>query len=245
MLLAPVVVLVALQLIGLAGGAQQAAVLMVTSVCLTLPVLALDRAAGARRRVETVLEATLGGYFTVAADAMRDVSEIENLLLDFTADPDLLDQWLHADDKILRMKFKPAAVRQRLHQAGVGRYLTSAESMDYRAHSAALHVTPQARQHPLNRKGRIQESSFEGYAGFWEIFQHARRVHLALEGARQRLAERPEAIPTSDLNAVQDAWHRTQELQDAYLALLQGTAGCHHDDAFGDSEPERVDPPDP
>ncbi len=39
-LLAPVVALVALQLIGLAGGAQQAAVLMVTSVFLALPVLA-------------------------------------------------------------------------------------------------------------------------------------------------------------------------------------------------------------
>jgi len=39
-LLAPVVALVALQLIGLAGGPQQAAVLMVTSVGLALPVLA-------------------------------------------------------------------------------------------------------------------------------------------------------------------------------------------------------------
>lgn len=39
-LLAPMVALVALQLIGLAGGAQPAAVLMVTSACLALPVLA-------------------------------------------------------------------------------------------------------------------------------------------------------------------------------------------------------------
>lgn len=39
-LLAPVVALVALQLIGLAGDAQPAAVLMVTAVCLALPVLA-------------------------------------------------------------------------------------------------------------------------------------------------------------------------------------------------------------
>jgi len=39
-LMAPLVALVALQLIGLAGGAQQAAVLMVTSACFALPVLA-------------------------------------------------------------------------------------------------------------------------------------------------------------------------------------------------------------
>jgi hypothetical protein len=40
-----------------------------------------------RADFETALEATLSGYQGVASDAMRDVMEIEGLLLDFAAHP--------------------------------------------------------------------------------------------------------------------------------------------------------------
>src|SRR6266498_3914098 len=46
--------------------------------------------------VETATEATLSGYLSVAVDAMRDVMEIENLLLDFAVSPAHIDEWLAA-----------------------------------------------------------------------------------------------------------------------------------------------------
>ncbi len=45
---------------------------------------------------ETATEATLSGYLSVAVDAMRDVMEIENLLLDFAVSPAHIDEWLAA-----------------------------------------------------------------------------------------------------------------------------------------------------
>lgn len=40
-----------------------------------------------RADLETATEAILSGYVAVVADAMRDVMEIENLLLDFAVNP--------------------------------------------------------------------------------------------------------------------------------------------------------------
>lgn len=170
---------------------------------------------------ETAVEATLSGYLAVAGDAMRDVMEIENLLWDFSIEPALVEQWLTADPKTLRRQFSADAVRKRLHQAEAGRYQTSAEARDYQAHSATLHVTPTTHRSPIHAKGRVPERSYEGDAGFWETFQHARRVVVALERAGTALADKPEGIPTSELPAVEDAWRRTQEMQAAYLAALR------------------------
>jgi hypothetical protein len=170
---------------------------------------------------ETATEATLSGYLSVAMDAMRDVMEIENLLLDFAIDQDLIDEWLTADQKTLKTKFSPASVRGRLHAAGEGRYATTARSLDYQAHSAALHVGP--RQHPVAAKGFSAEQGWAGDAGFWEIFQHARRLRTAIRrlvGAL-RPASSLDILANRELPAVDDAWKRTQEMQDAYLTLLQ------------------------
>ena len=81
---------------------------------------------------ETAVEATLSGYLAVAADAMRDVMEIENLLLDFAVNPDHIDEWLASDDRTRMRKFMPVKVRERLHAAGQAPFTTSAESIDYR-----------------------------------------------------------------------------------------------------------------
>lgn len=181
---------------------------------------------------ETAVEATFSGYLAVASDAMRDVMEIENLLLDFSSDPALVEQWLTADAKTLRRQFSADAVRKRLHKAGVGRYQTSAEARDYQAHSATLHVTPTSHSRPLATEGRVPESSFEADAGFWEIFQHARRLLVALGHAGRTLASEPGAIPTSDLLLLDDAWRRTQEMLSAYVDMtLQ--QGAYNDDAPG------------
>ena len=56
---------------------------------------------------QTALEATLSGYQGVAADAMRDVMEIECLLLDFAANEGSANEWLDADEALLRTKYRP------------------------------------------------------------------------------------------------------------------------------------------
>jgi len=176
---------------------------------------------------ETALEATLSGYLAVATDAMRDVMEIENLMLDFAVVPEHIDEWLTADERTLRNKFSPASVRKRLHASGEGRYAATAESLDYRAHSAALHVSP--RQHPIAATGFSADRGWNGDAGLWEIFEHARRLRLSIR--RLTSALHPDSslnqLANQDLHDLQDAWQRTQEMQTTYLSLLQASAETH------------------
>jgi hypothetical protein len=182
---------------------------------------------------ETAFEATVSGYLAVASDAMRDVMEIENLLLDFATHPDHVDEWLAADQKTLRKKFGPAEVRARLHAAGVGRYATTAESLDYRAHSAALHVTPH--QHPVAAKGFSTEQGWNGDAGFWEIFEHARRLRLGIQSLTSALHPGSALVQLTgqDLDGVSDAHRRTQEMQAIYLAILQASTDTQTKDGDG------------
>jgi hypothetical protein len=179
---------------------------------------------------ETAIEACLSGYLSVAVDAMRDVMEVENLLLDFAVNPAHIDQWLTATPKDLRNKFNPATVRRRLHEAGEGQYASSRDSADYRAHSAALHASPH--RHPLIARGFLLEEGFEGDAAFWELFEHARRLRLAIR--RLVTATSPgslaETITGKNLLDVEDAWQRTQEMQAIYLALWQAAAGTGAED---------------
>jgi len=182
---------------------------------------------------ETAIEATLSGYLSVAIDAMRDVMEIENLFLDFAIHHDHVDQWLAADQKTLKNKFSAASVRSRLHAAGEGRYATTAQSLDYQAHSAALHVSPH--RHPVAAKGFSIEQGWAGDAGFWEIFGHAGRLQTAI---RRFVGAICPASPVDDVANhespdVQDAWKRTQEMQDIYLAVLQASAKTLTEDGEG------------
>lgn len=178
----------------------------------------------ARADLETATEATLSGYVAVAADAMRDVMEIENLLLDFAVAPDHIDEWLTGDRKALVGKFAPARIRDRLHAAGEGQYAHSAESIDYRAHSAALHVSPY-RDSVANR-GFSTEQGWGGDAGFWEIFEHNRRLLRATQRLTGSLAPGSPAdqLANRKLPDVEDAWERTQEMQAVYIALLTAIA---------------------
>jgi hypothetical protein len=116
---------------------------------------------------ETATENALSGYLSVAIDAMRDVMEIENLLLDFAVDPRHIDRWLRADARTLRTTYSPAEVRSRLHRAQVGAYTSSAEAPDFRAHSQAVHVRPG--RHPVADKGFSAENGWNGDAAYWYV----------------------------------------------------------------------------
>jgi hypothetical protein len=177
-----------------------------------------------RADFETATEASLSGYVSVAADAMRDVMEIENLLLDFATNPSHIDAWLTADRKTLLNKFGAATVRKRLHASGEGRYATTAESVDYRAHSAVLHVGPH--MNPITERGLSIEPGWDSDGGFWEIFEHARRLLLAIQRLASALTPRSEThqLASQELSNVQDAWKRTQEMQVMYIALLEAIA---------------------
>ncbi len=177
-----------------------------------------------RSDLHTAIEATLSGYVAVAADAMRDVMEIENLLLDFAVDQNNIGEWLRADPRTLRRKYSAAAVRDRLHAAREGRYASTAESTDYRAHSAALHVTPH--RDPVALRGFSSEAGWAGDAGFWEIFEHMRRLRVAVERLTSTIAPDSPAhqIAVRELADVDDAWRRTQEMQAMYIALLNVVA---------------------
>jgi hypothetical protein len=180
--------------------------------------------------LQTATEATLSGYMAVAADAMRDVMEIENLLLDFAVNPAHIDEWLTADRRTLLKKFGPAKIRDRLHAAAEGRYAATAESIDYRAHSAALHVGPH--RNPVAEKGFSTNRGWGGDAGFWEIFQHMRRLRRAIQRLTGVLApdSAVDQLARQALTDVEDAWKRTQEMQAIYVALLKANMKSQTED---------------
>ena len=171
----------------------------------------------------TALEALLSGYVGVAHDAMRDVMEIEFLLRDFAAQPSHIDEWLRASPKQRHDKFRPAILRQR-NATRIGKHPEDlAEATDYKAHSMRLHVTPQ--KTPFSDKGLVaSDAPFGVDMCFWEVFEHARRLVLALFHflSLQEFADALNPEPES-LSSFKVAWERTQEMQQIFLALLQQT----------------------
>jgi hypothetical protein len=170
----------------------------------------------ARARADFViaLDATVGGLPSVASDAMRDVLEIEMLLLDFAVDPDRLDGWL-SDAR--RAEFMPSAVRKRLKAAGAGEVTSSVFGADYAAHSSALHVNPTPL--PFGGKAAVDDG-FELDAGFWEMLEHGRRLLTAIEAVRVRATEDADAEPLGPLDAFWDAHQRVMEMQEMVIGLM-------------------------
>ena len=115
----------------------------------------------------TAVEAVLSGFAAVGTDVLRDVMEIEN---PFAISP---RTWLKSKRGGTRSpqgsrSLWPRKVRKRIRDAGVGSS-SALENADYAAHSIALHVNANSERAPLFRKGLIEDHSFEGDAGFWEI----------------------------------------------------------------------------
>ena len=175
------------------------------------------------RDFETALEATLSAYQGVAADAMRDVMEIEYLLLDFAAHPDHAAEWLTCDRQFRLREYSPAKLRERLSSAGVPPFSDEGwEPLDYRAHSESLHVTPAA---PLvgARGIETQRDPFLADIGFIEMFEHASRFLRAAEILRyDRLGEPDDFELLMPMDDFDDARARTGEMQVMIVAMLEG-----------------------
>ncbi len=177
-----------------------------------------------RADFETALEATLSGYQGVASDAMRDVMEIEGLLLDFAAHPANAKEWLRADRKMLVGKYGPGAVRDRLKAAGIAPYANEGfEPIDYWGHSQALHVTPH--RMGLSERGPEADDMFPLFAdlGFIEMFEHGHRILWAIEMLRVIGLGLPEEYtPLTPRDAFDAAYERTHEMQVIVIAFIEG-----------------------
>lgn len=169
----------------------------------------------------TALEATLSGYFAVASDAMRDVLEIEYLLMDFAIHPGHAADWLTTDDKGRMKRFAPARVRERLQAAGVVNFGDKAVSMDYKGHSMALHVSPVQLMNSAN--GIVSERSWLNEAGYWEIFDHGSALLKALRLLVERTAPgtQAEAVFKKDFTAFNEAKAKADGLKRVWISVAE------------------------
>ncbi|WP_406132296.1 hypothetical protein [Streptomyces sp. NBC_00989] len=167
----------------------------------------------------TALEAALSGYFSVASDAMRDVLEIQYLLMDFAINPGHADDWLTIDDKDRWKRFAPAPVRKRLQTAGVVHFGDKAESKDYKGHSMGLHISPV----PLinSADGIVPEHSWLNEAGFWEMFDHGRGLLRGLTMLIEKAApgSRAEDEIKKDMPSFDEASRQAELLKQVWLAI--------------------------
>ena len=170
----------------------------------------------------TAVEATLSGYHLVTFDAMRDVMEIEFLLRDFFFHPEHIDEWLTATDQRRLAKFRPAVLRQR-HAARFGKQPQDlSESYDYSGHSKFLHVSPYS--NPFGNVGlNVGDIAFAADSGFWEMYEHGRRVLFAIHRLRRKLAKHLSSPlgPERGLKDFRNGWQTTQMWQTLFLAMVE------------------------
>lgn len=176
---------------------------------------------------QTALEATLSGYQGVAADAMRDVMEIEYLLLDFAADGGSANEWLIADESLRRSKYRPVRVRERLQQRGIEPFGNDDfEPLDYKAHSESLHVNPGPSATATRGPDPLVDPvPFYGDFGFIEMFEHGNRILLAIELLRVIAMGAPDDYePLTPRDEFDDAHARTHQMQLMVVGLITGPA---------------------
>lgn len=171
---------------------------------------------------EIAIEAALTGIICVSYDAMRDVMEVEFLLCNFTAEPDQLDRWLHADQDTLKTEFSQNRLRQlKANRLGID-IRDLPEHTDYKGHSIALHVTPF--RSPLTQKGFAEDSKllFGADIAFWEIFHHARSFIFALYDllAHERFSGVLNPDPRTGLPKISRAYEQTQDMQAMFFGII-------------------------
>ncbi|MEU2032722.1 hypothetical protein [Nocardia amamiensis] len=179
-----------------------------------------------RADFQTALEAALSGYQGVAADAMRDVMEIEYLLLDFAASPGNADEWLNADER-LRRKYWPVKVRERLRDRGVEPFADDDfEPIDYKAHSESLHVNPRRSAVATRGPDPLDDPvPFYGDLGFIEMFEHGHRILTAIELLRVVAMGLPDDYePLTPRDTFDDAYARTHQMQVMMVEFIEGPA---------------------
>jgi hypothetical protein len=189
---------------------------------------------------EAALEAGLSGYPSLAIDAMRDVMEIELLLLDFYVEPTNIDGWLTADRPTRMKVFPPRELRARLIKLGLHEVVGTAHvTADYHAHSESLHVNPTSPALPFLRKGHVPENDLVSLdASFVEIFEHGRRLGNAMllvahrvspDGPAEEACRGP--LPKFGL-----AHERTQEFFKQFLDLLKAELPPPEDETGASSD---------
>ncbi|CPS14562.1 Uncharacterised protein [Mycobacteroides abscessus subsp. abscessus] len=173
---------------------------------------------------KTALEATLSGYQGVAADAMRDVMEIECLLMDFAANRGNSDEWLHSDEKLRKRKYVPVRVRERLQECGVEPFSNDDfEPIDYKAHSESLHVNPGQRLSTRGPDPLDEPFPLYGDFGFMEMFEHGDRILLAIELLRIIALGVPDGYePIGPRDKFNDAHARTHQNQVMMFGFVEG-----------------------
>ncbi|MFJ2153186.1 hypothetical protein ACIOHB_31045 [Streptomyces microflavus] len=176
------------------------------------------------------LEASLSGYFSVASDAMRDVLEIQYLLMDFAINPGHADDWLTTDDKDRWKRFAPSPVRKRLQAAGVVQFGDKAESKDYKGHSMGLHLSPV----PLinSADGIVPEHSWLNEAGYWEMFDHGRGLLRGLTMLIEKAApgSHAEVEIKKDMPSFVEASRQAETLKQVWLAIQEAGVKLHEGD---------------
>jgi|tagenome__1003787_1003787.scaffolds.fasta_scaffold20358553_2 hypothetical protein len=131
---------------------------------------------------EGAIEAALSGYPAIAFDAMRDIVEIEHLLLDFYIEPARVEDWLQADRQERLNRYGPRQVRSRVLESKLHEIAGGYDpKTDYAAHSEALHVTPPRPGLPFEERGLVENDHLWVLdVPFWEMYEHARRLGNAV-----------------------------------------------------------------
>ena len=162
---------------------------------------------------EIALEAILSGYYRTAHEAMRDVMEVEFLLRDFFYQQENINFWLTLNEKERKRQFASIILRQR-HAKRIGKEVQNmTEAADYKAHSMMLHVNPPIP--PIEIIKNIPDS------GFWEVFEHAKRVLFQVHDLCKKIAPKLDVPdePKRGLNKIKKAYDATQEMQQIFLLL--------------------------
>jgi hypothetical protein len=186
-----------------------------------------------RLRIDFVAstEAILSGNLSYALDTMRDVLEVELLFLDFIDSPDNASKWLSDSESKRRDRFQPAQIRKRLasHGKPVGK------GRDYAGHSASLHPAPP--WDPFGHRGLYLLDSIWVDGGFWDIFDHARRVLSALHTYLLSIGLLGEAtlVDPDQRPSLIRAWERTQEMQILMIGVPNPELGDESDGDLEDS----------
>jgi hypothetical protein len=171
----------------------------------------------------TAIEAMLSAFHKTVLDAMRDVMEIEFLFRDFAMDPQRIDEWLTASERVRHSKFRPAILRQRYATSRGKAPPDMPEATDYKGHSLMLHVLPYENPIVWAAPGDARDP-IGLLVCLYDIFEHARRLVGAVDIFCQALELAP---PRSErfFKVAPAVWAETQQLWDRVAPMLGGSAG--------------------
>jgi hypothetical protein len=128
-----------------------------------------------RADYEMGIEAALSDMRDLVFSAMRDVMEIEYLLIDFTHNPEHIDEWLGMPFGKTMRKYSAAHLRERQAKRLGMKPDDLPTKSDYDGHSKFLHANPF--RNPMGPKGvirrpRTEPERFLTDSGFWDMYQH-------------------------------------------------------------------------